>query len=158
MVASAQLRGQPETANFTLCGVQEPQHSFSSLMPRPGGILGAEAAPFATDAGLHGAKPLGIGMARHKPGLVEVAPHGGQVFLLHAQQVDALAAGHLDGRDVELLRHGGDGVQFGRRGHAAPHARHHAVGAVLLDIGVHALVDEARAESSTYSPGQAQSR
>src|ERR1700709_962814 len=33
--ASAQLRGQPETANLTLCGVHEPQHIFSSLMPNP---------------------------------------------------------------------------------------------------------------------------
>ena len=30
------------------------------------------------------------------------------------------------------------------RGHAAPHARHDRVGAVLLDVGVDALVDEAR--------------
>ena len=29
-------------------------------------------------------------------------------------------------------------------GHAAPHARHHRIGAVLLDVGVDALVDEAR--------------
>ncbi|MNU00427.1 hypothetical protein D3C72_2435560 [compost metagenome] len=35
MVASAQLRGQPETASFTLCGVQVPQVIRSSLTPRP---------------------------------------------------------------------------------------------------------------------------
>ena len=34
-VASAQFRGQPETAILTLCGVQEPQSRFSSRMPRP---------------------------------------------------------------------------------------------------------------------------
>ena len=34
-VASAQLRGQPETAIFTLCGVHDPQSRFSSRMPSP---------------------------------------------------------------------------------------------------------------------------
>ena len=73
-------------------------------------------------------------------------PDGGQICsLLHAEQVDALAAGHLHRRDVELVDHVGDGAQFGRRGHAAPHARHDRIGAVLLDVGVDALVDEARA-------------
>ena len=38
----------------------------------------------------------------------------------------------------------GDGVQLGGRRQAAPHARHTRIGAVLLDVGVHALVDEAR--------------
>ncbi len=32
-VASAQLRGQPETPDFTLAGVWRPSHSFSSAMP-----------------------------------------------------------------------------------------------------------------------------
>src|SRR3569623_2364606 len=35
MVASAQLRGQPDTAILNLCGVHEPQLIFSSLIPRP---------------------------------------------------------------------------------------------------------------------------
>src|SRR6185436_1198477 len=35
IVASAQLRGQPDTASFTLCGCHEPQVVRSSLMPRP---------------------------------------------------------------------------------------------------------------------------
>src|SRR3569623_1392939 len=35
MVASAQLRGQPDTAILNLCGVHEPQVIFSILMPRP---------------------------------------------------------------------------------------------------------------------------
>src|SRR3990172_201369 len=33
IVDSAQLRGQPLTAIFTLCGVHEPQVIFSSLTP-----------------------------------------------------------------------------------------------------------------------------
>ncbi len=40
--------------------------------------------------------------------------------------------------------HVGDGAQFIGRGHAAPHARDDREGAVLLDVGVDALVDEAR--------------
>jgi hypothetical protein len=35
MVASAQLRGQPDTASLNLCGIHEPQVSCSSLTPRP---------------------------------------------------------------------------------------------------------------------------
>jgi hypothetical protein len=35
-------------------------------------------------------------------------PHAGQVFLLDAQQVDALTAGDLDGRHIVLLGHVGD--------------------------------------------------
>jgi hypothetical protein len=34
-VASAQLRGQPETASLTLAGVHEPHMNFSSLTPSP---------------------------------------------------------------------------------------------------------------------------
>ena len=37
----------------------------------------------------------------------------------------------------------GDAHQLGRRGDAAGHFRHHREGAVLLDVGVHAVVDEA---------------
>src|SRR6185437_14384474 len=33
IVASAQLRGQPDTASLTLCGCQEPQVIFSSAIP-----------------------------------------------------------------------------------------------------------------------------
>ena len=34
-VASAQLRGQPDTPDFTLCGVCSPSQSFSISIPRP---------------------------------------------------------------------------------------------------------------------------
>src|SRR6185369_12913802 len=56
-------------------------------------VLRAEAAPLAADAGLHGAPRLRVGMARRH---AEVLPDTWQVLLAHAQQVDALAAGHLD--------------------------------------------------------------
>jgi len=35
MVASAQLRGQPDTASLNLCGIHDPQVSSSSRTPRP---------------------------------------------------------------------------------------------------------------------------
>src|SRR3990170_1597332 len=34
MVASAQLRGQPDTPSLNLCGVHAPQAIFSNWMPR----------------------------------------------------------------------------------------------------------------------------
>ena len=48
----------------------------------------------------------------------------------------------------------GDAPQFGGRGLAAPHAGDHRVGAVLLDVGVAALVDVAACGSSLASFGQ----
>ena len=122
-VASAQLRGQPETASFTLAGVHEPHRKRSSLTPSPVEILGAEAAPVAADAGLHRAQALGIGLARDHAGGVEVGPHRGQVLLAHAEQVDALAAGDLDGRDLELVGHVGDRAQLVRAWSSPPHMR-----------------------------------
>src|SRR5206468_2411917 len=105
------------------------------------GVLRAEAAPLRAHAGLHRAQRLGIGMAR---GHADVLPDVDQVFLLHAQQVDALAAGDLDGRDLVLVHRVGDAAQLVGRGLAAPHARNDGVGAVLLDVGMAALVDVAR--------------
>jgi hypothetical protein len=68
----------------------------------------------------------------------------GQVFLLDAEQVDALAAGDLDRRHLVLLGASAMARSSAGVGQAAPHARHDRVGAVLLDVGVGALVDEAR--------------
>src|SRR5882724_8340475 len=91
-------------------------------------VLRAEAAPFAADAGLHGAQGLGVRVAA---GHADVLPDIDQVFLLDAQQVDALAAGDLDGGDVVLVDRVGDAAQFVGRGLAAPHARDDRVAAVL---------------------------
>src|SRR5690606_5551122 len=103
-------------------------------------VLGAEAAELAAHAGLHRADRLAVGVA----GLhSQVAPDIDQVFLAHAQQVYALAAGDLDHGDGVLVGHVGDAAQFGGIGDAALHLRHHREGAVLLDVGVRALVDEA---------------
>src|SRR5207247_2255447 len=79
------LGGRPRAAQEAL-----------ELDAQPRRILRAEAAPFAADAGLHRAQALGIGLARHHAGGIEVGPHRRQVLLAHAQEVDALAAGHLD--------------------------------------------------------------
>ena len=50
----------------------------------------------------------------------------------------------LHRRDAVLVDDVGDAAQLGRRGLPAPHARDHRIGAVALDVGVGALVDEAR--------------
>src|SRR5262249_14677180 len=116
-------------------------HELLDLYAEAGGVLGAEPAPFRADACLHGTQALGIGVAGAQAGIVEVGPPRSQILLLHAEQVDALPAGDLHGRDIELVGDIGDRAQLVRRGHAAPHPRHHGVCAVLLDVGVDALVD-----------------
>ena len=106
-----------------------------------GRILGAETAELLADAGLHGANGFAVGVAvRH----VQVLPDFRQVIFLDAQQVDALATGDLDHRHLVLVGNIRNAAQLGSIGHAAEHAGHHRVGAVFLDIGVGALVDEAR--------------
>ncbi len=51
-----------------------PPMNFSMRMPSPVRILRAEAAPVGTDAGLHRAQPLGIGLPGDEAGLAEVGP------------------------------------------------------------------------------------
>ena len=143
-VASAQLRGQPETASLTLAGVHEPHMNFSSLTPSPVESCVPKRHQSEPTQVFTVRSALGVGVAGDHAGALRSAQTRGQVLLLDAQQVDALAAGDLDGRDRELVDHVGDGAQLARRRHAAPHARHDRVGAVLLDVGVDALVDEAR--------------
>jgi hypothetical protein len=104
--------------------------------------LRAEAAMLGADAGLDGADRLAVGV----PGWhVEILPDADQVFLADAEQVDALAAGHLDRRHLVLLGDVGDAPQLGRGGQPTPHPRHDRVGSVLLDVGVRTFVDQARA-------------
>ena len=83
-------------------------------------------------------------MAGNHASIVQIGPDRGEVFFFYPQHVDALTAGDFHRRNVEFLHHIGDGAQFLGAGHAAPHARHDGIGAVLLDVGVHAFVDEAR--------------
>ena len=104
-------------------------------------IADAVAAEVGAHAALAGAERLRVGVpARH----AEVLPDARQVVLLDAQQIDALAAGELHHRHVVFDGHLRDAHQLVRRGHAAVDARHDRERAVLLDVGVHAIVDEAR--------------
>src|SRR6185369_12991593 len=104
-------------------------------------ILGAEAAEIGADTSLHHSYTLGIGLAgRH----AEIGPYLRQVLLGNTEQIDALAAGDLHHPDVILLRDIGDAPQLGGRGHPAANSRHHRKRAVALDVGVDAIVDEAR--------------
>ena len=120
--------------------IHPPQFLFQ-LLAHQRGILRTEAAPFGADASLHRAQCFRIRMAaRH----VQILPHCRQVFLLHAQQIDTLAAGDFHCRNLVLIDHVGDAAQFGCIRLAAPHARDDGVGAILLDVGMRALVDEAR--------------
>ncbi len=120
--------------------VHAPQRTFE-VLAHLRGVLRAEAAPLGPHAGLHGAQGLGVGVAgRH----ADVFPDIDQVFLLHAQQVDALAAGDLDGRDLVFVHRVGNATQFIGGCLPTPHARYHRIGAVLLNVRVAALVDEAR--------------
>jgi hypothetical protein len=121
-------------------------------------LLRAEAAVLGADAGLHGADALAVGVAGDHAGRAQIGPHPGQVVLLDAEQVDARAAGHLHRRHLVLVGDVGDGAQLGRRGQAAPHARHHAVGAVLLDVGVARSLMKRDCGSSFASPGQVEIR
>src|SRR4051812_48818352 len=104
-------------------------------------VAEAEAAEVRPDARLDRAHRLGVRVAGRHP---EVGPHGGQVLLAHAQQVDALAARDLDHRQLVLVGDVGDPPQLVGRDHAAADARHDAERAVVLDVGVDAVVDEAR--------------
>jgi len=47
-------------------------------------------------------------------GHADVAPHRLQIFLLHAQQVDALATCDLHGGNVVLVHHVGNAAQLVR--------------------------------------------
>ena len=100
-----------------------------------------EAAVVGADAALHRAERLAVGVAR---GHVEVRPHARQVLLAHAEQVDPLAAGDLDHRDLVLVGDVGDPAQLAGGGDPALDLRHHRERAVALDVGVHAVVDEPR--------------
>ncbi len=107
-------------------------------------VLRAETAPFLADARLDGAQRLAVGVPRDEARVRQVAPDGGEVLLLDAEQVEPLAAGELDGRHLVFLGDLGDRAQLLRRRDAAPDPRHDGVRAVLLDIAVSALVDETR--------------
>ena len=99
-----------------------------------------EPAEVGADTGFAGAESLGVGVARRH---THLAPHVREVLLGDAQQIDALAAGYFHHLGFVFLGSVGDAAQFVRRGDAAVDAWHHAERAVLLDVGVNPIVDEA---------------
>src|SRR6185295_14044400 len=82
------LRAIARTARYPELHLgRRPRAPHELLDPdaEPGGILGTEPAPLRTDAGLHRAQPLGIGVAGNKAGIVEVGPYRRQILLLDAE-------------------------------------------------------------------------
>src|SRR5690606_20034246 len=103
------------------------------------GILSAEAAEFLTYASLDRTQTLAVSMARRH---VQFFPDGGQVFFFYAQQIYALAAGDFDHGDLVLVGYISNAAQLRGVGDAAPHARNDGIGAILLNVGMHALVHQ----------------
>ena len=106
-----------------------------------GRILHAKAAELGAHTGLHHADAFGVSLPRRH---AEVGPDLRQIGFLHAQQIDALAAGNLHHRHVVFFCDVGDSAQFVRRSDAATNARNHGERSVFLNIRVDAVVDEAR--------------
>ena len=104
-------------------------------------ILRPEPAELGADAGLHHAHTLGVRLPRRH---AEVGPDLRQVFLPDAEEIDPLAAGDLDHRHLVLVGDVGNAAQLRRARDAAVNARNDREGAVLLDVRVHAVVDEPR--------------
>src|SRR5262249_8119137 len=111
------------------------------LNSRTDGILNAEPAELRAHAGLHHAHALGVRLTR---GHAQLFPDLRQVFFFDSQQIDALASGDFHHRDLVFFGDIGDLAQLRRRSDASAHARHHAERAIVLNIGVHAVVDEPR--------------
>ena len=96
------------------------------------------------DAGLHRADRLAVSVAETMPAALRSAHIFGRSSFFTPRRSMRWPPVTLTVGTLVLLRRIGDGAQFIRRGQATPHPRHHRVGAVLLDVGVRALVDEAR--------------
>ena len=140
--ASAQLRGQPVTRRLDLVRrVQALPSRVSSSMPTPDRVAEPEAAEVRADARLDRAHGLRVGVAGRHP---ELLPDRREVLLADAEQVDPLAAGDLHQRHLVLVGDVGDPAQLVGRRDAAADARHDGERAVVLDVRVDAVVDEAR--------------
>src|SRR6185436_12046168 len=107
------------------------------LDPHAGRVLRAEAAEVGANARLHHAHALGVRLTGRHP---QVGPYAWQIGFLDAQQVDSLAAGDLHHRHLVLVGNVGDAAKFVRARDAAANARNHRERAVLLNVGVHAIV------------------
>src|SRR6185312_16467657 len=74
----------------------------------------------------------------------EIRPDFRQIALSDSQQIDSLAAGDLHHAGVVFFSGVRDLPQFRRRRHPAANAWDHGKRAVALNIGVNAIVNEAR--------------
>ena len=142
--ASAQLRGQPDTASFTLCGAYMRHSARSRSLPSPVESCVPKRHHSLPDAGLHRAQRLGVGVARDHAGMLRSAQTAGRSSFFTPSRSMRWPPVTLTVGILYLSTDVGDARAARRRGLAAPHARHDRVGAVLLDVGVRALVDEAR--------------
>ena len=60
------------------------------------------------------------------------------------EQIDALTTGDFHFRYIKLVHYVCNGAQFFRCGQATPHARHHGIGTVFLNVGVSTFIDVTR--------------
>src|SRR5205823_3557505 len=97
------------------------------------GVLHAVAAPGGTDAALHGADRLGVGVATLEARLDQHLPDIGQVMDLGPEKIDALPASDL-GVEAELLRDGPQGNELVGGDLAAGDAWHDRVETAALDV------------------------
>jgi len=96
-------------------------------------VLHTVAAPGGAHAALHCAQGLAVRVARLETRSDQLFPDQRQLLHPCAKHVHARAAGDL-GVQAVLLGHLAHGDQAVGRDLAAGHARHHRVGAVLLDV------------------------
>jgi hypothetical protein len=120
-------------------GCVQALHRLLQLDPEPDRVAEPGPAEVGLDARLDRSDRLRV---RVPGGHVELLPDRRELLLADAEQVDSLAAGHLDHRDLVLVDDVGDPPQLIRARHAATHPRHDAEPPVVLDVGVDAVVDE----------------
>ncbi|EKT80631.1 cellobiohydrolase A [Rhodococcus opacus M213] len=121
--------------------VRGPQAAVSVLQVdrHTDGVLHAVSAPGGSDAALHGAQRLAVGLTGLHARVDETLPDRGQLLDAGAEQVDALTAGDLRVQ-AEVAGHLADDDELFGGAFAAGHPRHHGVGAVLLDVGQEVVV------------------
>src|SRR5581483_9626294 len=103
------------------------------------GIADAVTAEIGAHAGLAGAERLCVGVPARHP---EFTPYGRKIVLCDAEEVDALAAGYLDHPRAVLLGNLRYPSQLRGRRNAAVYSWDDGKRAVILDVGVNAIVDE----------------
>ena len=126
-------------AGLDLVGGVQPFPRLLHLDSQRDRVAEPVAAEVGSDAGLDRPHRLRV---RESRGHAEVAPDRRQILLAHAEQVDPLATRDLDHRHLVLVGRVGDPAQLIGGHDAAVNPRHDREGAVPLDVGVDAIVDE----------------